>query len=473
MPRDGFRAGVGRVTITPPLTAPHASWGAQVHVLPDGVEADLWATALVVSDGDTTAAWIDLDVVMVSCAESDAIRATVVSALDIPPQNIRVSVTHNHAGPPPSAWNWTRQGQAALDGYYALLPEYAAGAARLAFQNLRPARVGVASGESRVAVNRREIAPGGRPVTGVTPEGVIDPQVFVLRIDERDGGPLAAVVGYTMHPTTLGPTNRLVSPDWPGHLKRTVETLTGATCLFAQGATGNVGPGPDGFTDDVGVARRLGRQIGCEAARVYFGLDLPAVRHRHERVWESGAPLGKWTREPLPEVEPVVRVMARDIALPLIAQLPLDEARARVQEARARLDDLKQRGTPTAEIEAATFAAKRANMALSRAETYGGKPSFPVELHLLQIGPAVLAGAEGEPFAEIALAIKGGSPFPATWFGGYTGGWAGYIPTADAYPQGGYEVETSPFAPEAAGRLVEETLGALRELHPESGGTPR
>ncbi|MCD6033923.1 MAG: hypothetical protein K0S78_6109, partial [Thermomicrobiales bacterium] len=129
MPRDGFRAGVGRVTITPPLTAPHASWGAQVHVLPDGVEADLWATALVVSDGDTTAAWIDLDVVMVSRAESDAIRATVVSALDIPPQNIRVSVTHNHAGPPPSAWNWTRQGQAALDGYYALLPEYAAGAA--------------------------------------------------------------------------------------------------------------------------------------------------------------------------------------------------------------------------------------------------------------------------------------------------------------------------------------------------------
>ena len=46
----GFRAGVGRVVITPPLTAPHAGWGAQVHVLPDGVEADLWATALVVDD---------------------------------------------------------------------------------------------------------------------------------------------------------------------------------------------------------------------------------------------------------------------------------------------------------------------------------------------------------------------------------------------------------------------------------------
>src|ERR671910_1862757 len=270
-----FRAGFGRVSITPPLSAPHASWGAQVHVLPEGVDADLWATALVVDDGVTMAAWVDLDLVIVSRQESDAIRDAVGAALGIPPASVRVSVTHNHAGPPPSAWNWTRQGQAALDGYYALLPEYAAGAARMARASLRSARVATGAGESRVAVNRREIAPDGRPVTGVNLEGPIDPQVFVLRIDDAEGGPLAAVVGYTMHPTTLGPTNRLISPDWPGHLKRTVEAITGATCLFAQGATGNIGPGPDGFTDDVGIVHRLGKQVGCEAARVYLGLRFP------------------------------------------------------------------------------------------------------------------------------------------------------------------------------------------------------
>jgi hypothetical protein len=469
-----FRAGVGRVSITPPLSAPHASWGAQVHVLPDGVDADLWATALVVDDGVTMAAWIDLDLVIVSRPESDAIRDAVAAALGIPTQAVRVSVTHNHAGPPPSAWNWTRQGQAALDGYYALLPEYAAGAARMAYAGLRPARVGAGSGESRVAVNRREIAPDGRPVTGVNPDGPIDPQVFVLRIDDREGGPLAAVVGYTMHPTTLGPSNRLISPDWPGHLKRSVEAITGATCLFVQGATGNIGPGSDGFTDDVRVVRRLGAQVGCEAARVYLGLDLPSVLHRHERVWESGAPLGKWTREPLPEPEPVVRVMSREVMLPLIDQPAESDARARVDEAQQRLDKLKERAAPATEIEAATFAAKRANMTLSRAQMYGGREAFPVELHLLQIGPTLLAGTEGEPFAEIGLEIKAGSPWPATWFGGYTGGWAGYIPTPEAYPQGGYEVDTSPFAPEAAGRLVAETCAALADLHEHAAeGEPR
>src|SRR4028118_1575091 len=101
MPTSAFRAGVGRVDMTPPLTAPHASWGAQVHVLPDGVDADLWATALVVGDGATMAAWIDLDLVIVSRQESDAIRDAVAAALGISTQAVRISVTHNHAGPPP------------------------------------------------------------------------------------------------------------------------------------------------------------------------------------------------------------------------------------------------------------------------------------------------------------------------------------------------------------------------------------
>ena len=472
MTTASFRAGVGRVLITPPLTAPHAGWGAQVHVLPDGVETDLWATALVVADGKTTAAWIDLDLVIVSRSESDAIRAAVAAALDILPDAVRVSVTHNHAGPPPSAWGWANQGQEALAGYYALLPEYAAGAARLALLNMRPARVAHGCGESRVAVNRREMAPDGRPVVGVNPEGTIDPVVFVLRIDEREGEPLAAIVGYTMHPTTLGPANRLISADWPGHLKRTVESLTGATCLFAQGATGNVGPGPDGFTDDAGVARRLGRQIGAEASRVYFGLRTPTVRHRHDRVWESGAPLSLWKPEPLPEPDPVVGVMTRDIELPLREQPPLEAARAAVDEAQRRLDELRDRAAPASEIEAATFAVKRATMAHSRTESYGGRESAAVALHLLRIGEAVLAGTEGEPFAEIGLAVKAGSPFPATWFGGYTSGWAGYIPVAEAHPQGGYEVDTSPFAPEAADRLVAGALAALIDLAAESPPRP-
>jgi hypothetical protein len=74
----------------------------------------------------------------------------------------------------------------------------------------------------------------------------------------------------------------------------------------------------------------------------------------------------------------------------------------------------------------------------------------------------VFAGIEGEPFCGTGKRVKAASPFPATWFGGYTGGWAGYIPTPEAFPQGGYEVETSPFADRAAVALEEQVIAALR-----------
>jgi hypothetical protein len=464
MPDNTFRAGVGRVIITPPLTAPHAGWGAQTHILPDGVEADLWATVLAVTDGNEAAAFVDLDLVIVSRAESDAIRAAVGAVFGIPASAIRCSVTHNHAGPPPSAWDWAEQGMSELAAYYGYLPTLAASAAYAAKRNFRPARLAVGNGGSTVAVNRRETAPNSRTITGVNPNGPIDPQVLVVRIDSRDGDPIAAIVGYTMHPTTLGPSNRLLSPDWPGHLKRTVERITGATCLFAQGATGDVGPGPDGYTDDPRVIYRLGAEIGCEAARVWFGLRLPPVTHRHERTWESGAPLGKWTADPIAEEPIVVRTASQTIELPLLPQPSLPETEAAVAGATQRLSALRAAGAPAAEIEAATFVVKRTNMTLSRARWFAGKEIFPSELHLLQIGPVVFAGAECEPFSAIGKAIKARSPFPHTWFGGYTGGWFGYVPTPEEYPRRGYEVGTSPYTPEAAKALEEQTVAALTKF---------
>jgi len=459
-----FRAGVGRATITPPLTVPHAGWGAATHVYPEGIETDLWSTVLVLEDGQARAAIVDLDLVTITTQEAQAIAAAVGGELGIAPEQVRVSVTHNHTGPPGSRSHMTA-GTEALQRYYQSVPEFSAGAARIALANLRPARIGIGSGQSRVAVNRREDAPGGRIATGVNFKGTIDPEVFVLRIDGTDGAPLAAIVGYTLHPTTAGPTFRRITADWPGHLKRTVQRLTGATCVFAQGATGNVGPGPEGYTSDAEVIRRLGRLVGYEAARVHLSLHVPRVEFAHERIWESGAPLGKWISRPVASPEPIVRTRTVQLALPLREQPAPAEAEARSAKAQRALQELVARGAPAKEIEAATFVSKRANMSVGRARAYHGRTETAVTLHLLRVGPAVLAGIPAEPFAEIALAIKAKSPFPHTWFGGYTGGWAGYIPIPEEYPRGGYEVDTTPFAPEAAARVVDGTLAALREFH--------
>ncbi|MBX3069342.1 MAG: neutral/alkaline non-lysosomal ceramidase N-terminal domain-containing protein [Thermomicrobiales bacterium] len=459
-----FRAGVGRVGITQPLTMPHAAWGAQVHVFPEGIEWPMYATALVLDDGETRVVWLDLDLGAVTVEEFETIRPIVAEIAGIDPAMVRITVTHNHAGPPRNAWNWSGQGQSAWDAYFEALPHQAAGATRAAMANLRPAVLNAGSGESRVAVNRREVAPSGRPVTGSNADGPIDPEVLVVRIDGEDGSPLAAIVGYTMHPTTLGPTNKQVSPDWPGHTRATVEELTGATCLIVQGCAGNVGPGFDGYTDDLNVVRTIGKRVGCVAAEVYHGLDVPAVDRVHERVWESGAPLSTWKKVPRDAGTPRIQLLSKTVDLPLIEQPSLEETAKLVESAEAHFEALKAAGAPDEEIALATFVVKRSNMAHQRAERFGGKTHTATTVQVLMVGDIALAGTQGEPFVEIALAVKSRSPLPGTWFGGYTGPWLAYIPTAGEYPKGGYEVDTTPFAPEAAGILVDESVRLLEGI---------
>ena len=177
---------------------------------------------------------------------------------------------------------------------------------------------------------------------------------------------------------------------------------------------------------------------------------------------------GVWKAVPQEEPAPSVGVIARSVGLPLIEQPPLDVAEARIAAAQEQLDALKAAGAPAADVESATFLTKRANMTLTRVREYGGREESQVDVHVLRIGPVVLAGVEGEPFAELGLEIKAASPFPHTWFGGYVGGWAGYIPTPEAYPLQGYEVETSPFAPAAAGVLTGAVAAMLTELAAEA-----
>ncbi|MDF2724951.1 MAG: hypothetical protein K0Q59_4626, partial [Paenibacillus sp.] len=92
-------AGVARAVINPPLTVPHAGWGAQAHVFPDGIESDLWATVLYVADGTTCGLLVDLDFSHYSIEQASAMRSRLERELGFDQSAIRISTTHTHAGP--------------------------------------------------------------------------------------------------------------------------------------------------------------------------------------------------------------------------------------------------------------------------------------------------------------------------------------------------------------------------------------
>jgi len=376
---------------------------------------------------------------------------------------VRVSVTHNHANP--VMWNnWIGGRPDQVDAYRAGLPIAAAGAARAAKLAERPVRSAAGVGLSTIGRNRRQTIrdPDGtdRVIGGRDDAGVTDPEVTVVRFDELGGRPYAAILGYACHPTTLGPDNRMHSPDYPGVAKAVFEAATGAPALFLQGAAGNVGP-RHGFVGDVAVVERLGTELGLEAARTFVELDTRPVELTFSHPRESGATLAMWTETELPDAPPPLRATRRTVALPLRPQPPQAEARAAYEQWRDELARVTSDGSSAAEIEATMFRARRAQMALTRATTYGGRDTIDVTVEVLRIGDVALVGCNGEPFCEIGLAVKAASPFRITFFGGYTGPSLGYIPWPDAYEQGGYEVETTPYASEAAQRLVEAVGDAL------------
>jgi hypothetical protein len=67
-------------------------------------------------------------------------------------------------------------------------------------------------------------------------------------------------------------------------------------------------------------------------------------------------------------------------------------------------------------------------------------------------------------FCEIAMDVRDGSPFPHTFYFGYTNGWFGYLPTAKAFDEGGYEPRTSPFTAAAEKDVGDAAIALVQSM---------
>jgi hypothetical protein len=80
------------------------------------------------------------------------------------------------------------------------------------------------------------------------------------------------------------------------------------------------------------------------------------------------------------------------------------------------------------------------------------------------VGDVALVGLGGEVFDEIGQAIKTASPFPQTFVLTHCNAAGGYLPTRSSYAEGGYEVQSSPFAPGADEKVIGEATRMLQSL---------
>jgi hypothetical protein len=89
------------------------------------------------------------------------------------------------------------------------------------------------------------------------------------------------------------------------------------------------------------------------------------------------------------------------------------------------------------------WAKRRRDGAVAAAESWASDAALepvPAEMQALRLGDLALASAPAEVFTENGTLVKRESPADDTFFLGYTNGSIGYVPTRQAYPEGGYEV---------------------------------
>ena len=79
-------------------------------------------------------------------------------------------------------------------------------------------------------------------------------------------------------------------------------------------------------------------------------------------------------------------------------------------------------------------------------------------------GNVVFAGIGGEPFTELGNRICAASPFDTTILCCLTNSAGGYIPTTQAYNEGGYEARSSSYKAGTAELIIEEGVKLLNEL---------
>ncbi len=477
-----MRAGASAVDITPPLPVDLLGFVRRERAARQ-VWMPLEARACVLETPDTRVAIITADLVGLTTTMADAVRECVASAIGCPAENVLLNSSHSHAAPWPGA---TIKLGGEFDGwtdlelrYWETVPDLFASAAVQALAASRPAAVSGGVGRAPgLAVNRRERTADGRTILGWNPEGFVDEGVQVIRIDQAGGDPahpeaIATLVCFGCHPVVVGPEVPLVSPDFPGPLRRWLDRVRGGVTLFLQGAAGNVLP-LEAFQDEPGAATPFGERLALEALHAIADVDPRAMTI--ERLdYGSVTPISLYRRRiAAHQPEPALAVRRRLISLPLLAPPSPDDLERELAHRRADLEAMAAAGEPRAVTNPIRYHIAWLEQMLAQARAGALPEALTGEVWAARIGECAVVGTPAELFSEIGHAIRTASPASVTLVAGYCQGVLGYIATPEEYPYGGYEPAVShrgyghpaPFAPEAAGLVRETALALLGELFP-------
>lgn len=403
-----FQASVVKRNITPVESKYLLGYGERMS---SGVLDSLYHKVVIFDDGNSRYYLVSTDVCVISPSEYDRVAKMLQSKLGIDPKSFWWTATHTHSapeiGPPglPEAFMGERYKHETDTAYANFAADALVSAIEEGIASLVPAKLGVGWGYSMANINRRARDIDDVAFLGLNPDGPVDRRIGILKIRRAaDDTLMMLIANYPIHGTVMGGGNLLISGDAPGVVANYVEDKLGVPLLFINGAAGNLAPiysvYPDSKSGRLNQFRRLlGDQILVAQEK---------IMHYEEDVTLK---VGE-----------------------LIVESPLKEGLVWPKDLNAYI----------------------------RHQTNG--PSLVrVPVRFLKLNEEVgIWGSPLELFCEIANEVRDASPFPYTFFYGYTNGWLGYLVTDEELTYGGYEPSVSPFRPNAGNTFRDAVTGYLQ-----------
>lgn len=433
-----LRCGFGKSDISPPPDG----GGMDLRILSfwydragryGEVRDPLYARAAFFESAGEAACIVALDLIGDAVGLTARIRERVNDILAMPAERVMVLCTHAHATPETIGLTGHPVHEAWLD----TLVTGAAEAVRQAAADAEPCRVRLGEDALHGVVHNRAAQWESDRMQRLGPTereryGILDEALRVAAFLRDDGSEAGVLFNFACHPVCVQARD-FISADWPGAALALLERDRPA--MFLNGACGDADPVRMKGTE---ALEWTGRAVADKVAEILS--DPDAMADADGCAVRSARKVVRLPRREIADVEGLERE-ARELETKAAAAPPgPDGADNALHE---RLFDIREQ--------------------LAVARMPG---TLPAEIHLLAVGPLLVAGVPVELAACLGDDIRHAAARPS-WVVGYANGYIGYCVPRASYEVGGYETTParwSPLAPGAAEILRDEAVALVGQF---------
>ncbi len=278
--------GAAKVDITPEYPVRMYGYASRTTES-EGVAGRLWAGALAIGGdgGEGPAVLLCVDCGSVPSEIRAEVLRRVQSQSAIRPERFVLANSHTHAGPNVGAARRLEgEERERMERYAGELADRLEEVVLEALAARRPGRLAWTQGAVGFAANRRVLTDGRWTGFGAVPEGAVDHSLPLLRVTDEDDQPIALVVNYACHCTTMRNDFVEIHGDWAAAAQEAIEAdHPGAVALVTVGCGADSDPYPHGRSDPdsggdaVALSEEHGRAIADEVQRLMAGPFRPVT----------------------------------------------------------------------------------------------------------------------------------------------------------------------------------------------------